>query len=524
MLRRRTAVAHLLVTWGETLTDVRDAIYDRPAVARLIAKLQEATRARPRTDQDDDYVPVSGAEVAAADYHHFVYGQRGAGKSSLLRHLEKEATDKKRLTVWIDQEIFSNLEYPDVLVSAVTLIFEAAVEIVQNRENARISKLPWYRRVRERYRKEQTLAIRLSEMTSQLQILKFAPIDRKIEWTSSSSEKKKGAVSLTPAVPHLKIGASMESEKSRQLESRETTEGTKDQYLERALTDLRRILREVAKETGGGIIFVDDLYQIKRANQSLVLGYLHRLVKDTDLWLKIGSIRYSTEPYIDGDPPRGMQSGNDAHEVALDRGMRHLRSTSNFLEKILGKICDDSEVSLKELFTDDARKRLVLAAGGVARDYLRIASNAILEAKNRGPSEKAGSHRVTVEDVNKGAGEIAPSKKRDLQRDEPAEAEALTSLVASLTDFCRRSRSAYFLASADDVVLSRQMDKLQHLRFAHLLFENETIPDQGSERFNVWLLDVAELSAQRATVGMDFLGWENRSKRRSRNLVFSLAN
>jgi hypothetical protein len=30
------------------------------------------------------------------------------------------------------------------------------------------------------------------------------------------------------------------------------------------------------------------------------------------------------------------------------------------------------------------------------------------------------------------------------------------------------------------------------------LIESETIPDRGSQRFNVWLLDVAELSAQRA--------------------------
>jgi hypothetical protein len=47
------------------------------------------------------------------------------------------------------------------------------------------------------------------------------------------------------------------------------------------------------------------------------------------------------------------------------------------------------------------------------------------------------------------------------------------------------------------------------------------VPDRGSQRFNVWLLDVAELSAQRATAGMDFLGWEEREKRRNRKLIFT---
>ena len=61
--------------------------------------------------------------------------------------------------------------------------------------------------------------------------------------------------------------------------------------------------------------------------------------------------------------------------------------------------------------------------------------------------------------------------------------------------------------------LSRQVNALQHLRFTHALYESETVPDRQSQRFNGWLLDFAELSAPRATTGMDFLGWEKREKR-----------
>ncbi len=69
--------------------------------------------------------------------------------------------------------------------------------------------------------------------------------------------------------------------------------------------------------------------------------------------------------------------------------------------------------------------------------------------------------------------------------------------------------------------LNEQINALQHLRFTHLLFESETVPDRGSQRFNGWLLDVAELSAQRATTDMDFLGWESREKRRNRRLIYT---
>ena len=113
------------------------------------------------------------------------------------------------------------------------------------------------------------------------------------------------------------------------------------------------------------------------------------------------------------------------------------------------------------------------------------------------------------------------AKFDDLKADEPTEAAELADLVRRLTEFCRARKRAYFLIAADSVKLSDQVDKLQHLRFAHLLVESETVPDQGSQRFNVWLLDVAELSSQRATPGMDFLGWEEREKRRSRKLIFT---
>ncbi len=501
------------------MTELKTALFDSDEVSSLITRLQESTRTSP-TKSGDTYVPVTGAEAASADYHHFIFGQRGSGKSSLLRHLEQEAQDRGRLSVWIDQEIFSNLRYPDVLVSWVALVLEAALEAVTDKQNANASSRSWFQKLLRREGTTGRLRHQLAEMTEELQRLKFAPIDRKIEWTRTDSRTKQRGARVTASLPHLETSASVDSSRTTGQQSKEVVEGTKDEYLERVLVDLRRTLLEVSTLLGGGFIFIDDLYQIQRADQALVIGYMHRLVKDTNIWLKIGSIRYSTEPFVDGDPPRGMQSGHDAQEIALDRGMRYFKSTSKFLERILQNLCELSDVNLVELFTPDARKRLVLAAGGVARDYLRIASGAILEARNRGVSEKTGSYRVNVEDVNKGASTIAPSKRKDLQHDEPSEADELGNLVQKITEFCRAKKSAYFLVAADDAQLSRQVDKLQHLRFVHLLFESETIPDQGSIRFNVWLLDVAELSAQRATVGMDFLGWETRSKRRNRGLIF----
>ncbi len=500
--------------------------FERPEVTKLLKSLQESTRANPTRDPKS-YVPVAGSEIANANYHHFIFGQRGAGKSSLLRHLESETSSENRITAWVDQEIFTSLSYPDVLVSAVLVIFESTLNAVEKILPS--VTLSWWQRLlvkiklRDSKDYDPQLIQALSSVVEELQKLKFAPIDRKIEWTVSETKERSKHFGGQASVPTLATAGNLGIGSSRTTASasKETIEGTKDQFLERALTVYRELLIQAAEKTKGGFIFVDDLYQVRRSDQALVLGYLHRLVKDTQLWLKIGSIRYSTESFVNGDPPRGMEAGHDAHEIALDRGMRYFRETQIFLEKIMDGLCDRINVNFRELFTEDARKRLVLAGGGVARDYLRIASAAILEARNRGVSPKSGSDRVTVEDVNKGAGSVASSKFEDLTKDEPSESSSLSILVQDLTEFCRKTKCAYFLVSASDKELSSQMNKLHHLRFTHLLAESETIRERGSQRFNVWLLDVANLSAQRATVGMDFLGWEDRSKRRNRRLVYT---
>jgi energy-coupling factor transporter ATP-binding protein EcfA2 len=499
------------------------ARYESESVVSLLRLLQEATRATPQGGPQA-YVPPTGGEIAEANYHHFIFGQRGSGKSSLLRHLQAQMADRQRASVWIDQEIFSNLNYPDVLVSAVLALMQGVLDSVLARVRDADVRSPtrWerLRRTKRKLTSEQHTVQDLRKSVVELEKLKFAPLDRKIEWVftdeSSSSSNLGGSVKIE--LVSLQAGEESAGRSSRT--ATEVVEGSKEQYLERALLGFRALLTRASLLVDGGFVFIDDLYQLRRADQPLVLGYMHRLVKDTGLWLKVGSIRYSTVTYRPGDPPRGMQVGHDAHEVPLDRGLRHFQSTQDFLEEILSRIAQPVEVDITSLLTPDARKRLVLAAGGVARDYLRLTSGAINEARNRGVTEKPGSHRVIVEDVNKAAGLLSPSKFDDLRKDEPSEAASLEQVVRQLTEFCRATKAAYFLLSTDDAELSDQVNKLQHLRFTHLLVESETVPNEGSQRFNVWFLDVAELSAQRATTGMDFLGWENREKRRNRKLIY----
>lgn len=431
--------------------------------------------------------------------------------------------DANRVAVWIDQEIYSKLSYPDVLVSALHELMKSLAITLERK----ITLEPQSQRRFASFGRKQTntpqaqLLADLRTTTAELEKLKFAPLNRKIEWKIVEENSQSNKATAGVRMELVSLQADVGSAEHMATTASETVDGTKEEYLERALTGYRDLITRTSELVGGGFVFVDDLYQIQRNDQPEVLGYLHRLVKDTGLWLKMGSIRYSTVTFKPGNPPRGMQRGHDAHEVPLDRGLRHPQVAQAFLEKILSQIGQKAGIDIYDLLTEEARKRLVLASGGVARDYLRITAGAIDEARNRGVTAKSGSHRVIVDDVNKAAALLSPAKFDDLKVDEPEEAATLAELVRKITEFCRERGHAYFLIAVDSVDLSAQVDKLQHLRFAHLLSESETVPDRGSQRFNVWLLDVAELSAQRAAAHMDFLGWEDREKRRMRKLIFT---
>ena len=160
------------------------------------------------------------------------------------------------------------------------------------------------------------------------------------------------------------------------------------------------------------------------------------------------------------------------------------------METILGNIATRSQVDLASLLTDGALARLVIASGGVPRDYLRLAGEAIKHARNRGPSAKAGSEKVMAEDINSAAGQTAETKLDDLREDAPADAANLERLLEDLAEFCRNNKSAYFLVDGHDEKLSSGIEQLQDLRFVHLLFDGESVPDLGSRRHKVLLLDV----------------------------------
>jgi hypothetical protein len=503
------------------------AYYYDEQVARLQVLLEEVTRARPGSPETRFVRSDTGMlDRLASRFHHVLYGRRGAGKSSLLRYVEAQHRRDGHLVAWVDQETFQGLSYPDVLVSTLEEVFLGFSR--QLREHApEASQRKFWQRRHPTPSDHELVAKHLDDAIAQLVTLKAAPSESEIEWTASVSrsvaadQSRQGSASLSRGPFKGTIGR-------KRTTSRSDTSGegvvtryktTKVEHLERALPTYRDLMLGASRMIPDVFVILDDFYRLAREDQARIAGYFHRVVKDTNVWLKIGSIRYWTQLYAGGSPAVGMQAPHDIRELSLDRGLLDFHSSKRFLEEILAALTGEAGVERDRLFSDGARDRLVLASGGVPRDYIGLISESIAVAKNRGPSNKSGTERVIAEDVNEAAGRSVETKFSDLEVDAGPEAQALRELVVDITNHCRRTESACFLVDFRDENLVRQLNRLQNMRFIHSLDMNESLPDQQSSRFNVYLLDVSQLAAQRAWQ-VDFMGWQKREKRRVRKLVF----
>lgn len=504
-----------------------DPYYYTDEVAEFQVLLEEVTRAKPGSPESR-FVRPEGEVVnrLASRFHHVLYGRRGTGKSSLLRHIQADLEQQGRLVAWADQEVFKALSYPDVLVGALSEIFAQFAH--QLGEKHPKPKRHWWQFRAPELSNEQVLVRELNQVVASLLELKKAPSESEVEWTESHSAEIQDALSTSGSVDGTFEALRAQAAKSHTSSSKRTKgaaiahryKASKTEHLERALSSYRALMAAVGSISPDSYIILDDFYHLRETDQPQIAGYFHRAVKDTGVWLKFGSISLWTRLYAGGTPPVGIQVPHDARELTLDRGLRQFHSSKRFLEKILGALSSEANVMLDQLFSDGALDRLVLAAGGVPRDYIGLVSESIAAAKNRGPSSKAGSERVIAEDVNTAAGRTVETKFNDMEEDARGESSELRQLVVDLTDHCRMVNSACFLINTNDTELIDQVNRLQNMRFVHLIEANETLPNQQSDRYNVYVLDVSQLATQRAW-RVDFMGWTKREGRRARKLVYS---
>ncbi len=511
-------------------------LLNSPEVDRLIILVEEATRATKDTPRRFIEPARGTLDRAKAHRHHIVFGRRGSGKTSLLRKAGADLTLKRVPTAFIDLEAFKGHTYPDVLLSVLIDTLNAFDAWLATAGSHASSKRSFWSQfwgaTPERppldKRKLSSVRTALQAETKVLNALLHSEDDAElIEQVGEGSRASERVLSARLANSsadaetlgaklRLSLDAKSEEEHSAghelKVEQTERTKRNKIGFLHRKIMDFQKVFDAMVDLAGGdAFIFLDDLYHLRRGDQAHVLDYFHRIVKGRSVWLKVGTIRHRTDWYRHGNPPVGMKLGDDCDDIDLDITLEKYEIARKFLLKVLDQIV--YEAGLEDhriLLADGGIERLVLACGGVARDFLTIFRKAIDVARERGRTHRGD--RINAEDVNVAAGEHDRAKRDELRRDTLEEREQLERGLASIQEFCIANKVNCFLVEQDTGGNTNLLGELVDLRFVHVVEARTTVRDQPGKLFTAYMLDISQYSGERLRRDLEMISFWKREQ------------
>lgn len=490
-----------------------DSYLDLDAVDELLILCDEVMRAT-AAGAHRFIEPAPGVLARAkAQQHNLIFGRRGSGKSSLLRKTAADLTIDRRPISFVDMETFKGHSYPDVLISVLIKSLQEFKKWLDEAATTSASKTSFWKRFfgkvpnRPPFNKARTksLSAELGGMIEDLEGQLRAPESSKnqsvLKKSDSSNdtagaEVKGSAGSISAVVSGI---STTDSSVSRELSS--TYVSHKVEYLHQNILKYQRFFSDLSELSDGpSFLILDDLYHIRKADQPKVIDYFHRVGKGNGMWLKVGTIKHRTQWYQHSDPPVGVKLGDDAKEINLDISLERFETLHAFLKKILSNLMSETPpLTTNNLLNSTAIDRLIIASGGVVRDFIGIFSGAITQARERGPDNHRGP-KVGAEDVNLATGEYDSFKREEFKLDSADDRESLLQEFSNLVTFCtEKSKCNVFLVSQELKGDTRDaLDQLIDLRLVHPVKSRVTLKKGAKGAlFEAYMLDLSQYSAAR---------------------------
>lgn len=501
----------------------KDAEIFSDRVQALATKIQESIRS---TREGVKYYlpPADGiTEKAKSRRHHIIFGRRGSGKSSLLNKVYEDTLSSRQPCAFVDLEQFKGHSYPDVLISVLITTFTEYKSWLSEAAIAPATKKTFWSRfsfekpdsAKMKKKEANDLNDRITNEINYLNSLLHEPDEADTEHAKSVDLGQSATVSAqakthAPGIGEAGVNAEA-SESSNVSESQLVRYSSKKiEKLHRKIIDFRQLFRDISdRAKAPAYLLLDDLYHIRYDDQAIMIDYFHKIVKGVNVWLKIGTIRHRSNWYIHGTPPIGVKLGDDVDQIDLDLTLEKYQTTKLFLFKILEKFCEECEVTMLDILADGARDRLVLASGGVARDFLTLFNKALEEAKERVLQGKdARGPKIGAEDVNRAAGGYYDYKKEELRRDSADESVSETeALIDRVRKFCIEGTKANCFLLEKDLKTkdANEISELVDLKFVHHVRSRVTVRNREGKIFDAFMLDLSFYAGDRARRGMELV-------------------
>ena len=444
---------------------------------KLLTYIEENLRAGRKT-KVAYHDPAGWGDRIGNKQNHVVFGRRGAGKTLLTSTLSSR-NSANELSIYVNLEDYKDISFPNVLVKVLTLLLQGVYEARRKRWPFSFW-LPW------RSRKLNPLRDHIAA----LEILYDQPdVDEFTRKTTARSATKDGL-----KVGAKNVGIELGDENSNQTEISRNHVSDKLEALKKSLGDYKRSIDTASGALGLDAIFLvlDDLYFILKRVQPDLLDYLHRVCKDTDLFIKIATIRHRSKLYRQGVGSYiGMELGHDIIAVDLDYTLDRFQQLQTFMRKLLedAKEKSEADLNLDDLFSGGGFTQLCLASGGVPRDFLslfvalgtRIASGDI--------------PRIGKVDVTDAAIGGVKAKMESFHTDSDTDRDQLEHYLRKIQDevYAKKRTNAFLVAYPELQKFPHQAQALRELtdlRLIHLAETNTSAAPSDGRRYEAYILDV----------------------------------
>jgi hypothetical protein len=251
-------------------------------------------------------------------------------------------------------------------------------------------------------------------------------------------------------------------------------------------------------------VYIDDFYLLAVEDQPTFLDYVAGILRDCNGWLKIASIERLTRPY-EPSTRTGLEIPHDAIKIDLDVTLENPAATQRFLEAVLVSYTTAAGVrSLWSIAKPEALARLVLASGGVPRDYLNLFAASLGVARRT----RERAMEVGREDVAIAAGLSANGKKRDLEQDVvESNSRQLGRAMEILSADVKAAGYTFFRvdSSQKNTQGYEFLALLVDLRFAHVVQASLSDQHRNGVRYEAYVLALSEYTDVRLKRGLHVL-------------------
>lgn len=482
-------------------------------VDELLVLCEEVMRATPE-GANRFIEPAPGVlSRAKAKQHSIVFGRRGSGKSSLLRKTAADLTLDRRPIAFVDLETFKGHSYPDVLISVLIKTLGEFERWLSSAAIIPATKASFWRRLfgttpnRPPFHKAKTAELQnsLRQIINDLEIQLRTPetSNKQIKNTTAIEEAASLQAVTAATIPGLTTSVTGNLSGKRNTANEEQTNyvSHKVEYLHQNILRFQEFFKELSElSDGSSFLILDDLYHIRKTDQAKVIDYFHRIAKGNGMWVKVGTIKHRSQWYEHSDPPIGMKLGDDAKEINLDISLEKFKTLKTFLRQVLDNlVLEKPPLSIGTLINPSAIDRVIIASGGVTRDFVGIFSGSIAVARNRGDGHHRGP-KIGLEDVNLAAGDYDSNKREEFKLDSADDRAILEIAFEELVTFCTKtSKCNVFLVSQKLTGSVREsIDQLIDLRMIHPVKSRVTLKKGAAgELYEAYMLDLSQYTAAR---------------------------